>query len=51
VIDFAELLERSLGSRKKAANDEDAGTRPKAAAAKARRKATASKAAQHKRAA
>jgi hypothetical protein len=50
VIDFAELLERSLGSRKKAANDEDAGAKPKAAAAKSRRKATA-KSAQHKRAA
>jgi len=50
VIDFAELLERSLGSRKKAANDEDAGTAKKAAA-KTRRKATSAKGAHQRRAA
>jgi DNA end-binding protein Ku len=49
VIDFAELLERSLGSRKKAANDEDAGSGKKAAAAKTRRKATTKT--QHRKAA
>ena len=49
VIDFAELLERSLGSRKKAANDDDEGSGKKAAA-KTRRKATG-KAAQHRKAA
>ena len=50
VIDFAELLERSLGARKRAANDEDDGGTRKAAAAKTRRKATG-KSAQHRKAA
>lgn len=54
VIDFAALLERSLGSRRKAANDED-GTprrRTKASAAKTtRRKSTSRAAAGQRRAA
>ena len=48
VIDFAELLERSLGSRKKAANDEEHGAGKKAAAAKTRRKAIGKSAQQRK---
>jgi DNA end-binding protein Ku len=57
VIDFASLLERSLGARKKgggaaakAANDDEHQTRRKAPAAKARRKA-APKSTSHRRAA
>lgn len=55
VIDFAALLEKSLGGRRRvasAANDEDDRPRRKAPAAKARRRATTpSRGASHKRAA
>lgn len=55
VIDFAPLLEKSLGGRRRvasAANDEDDRPRRKAPAAKARRRATTpSRGASHKRAA